>query len=216
MKKLTVLGVLFVVGQAAAAWGQSNYYPYPYPYYDNRASTAAESYARGMADVVRSAGEANLRNSEAAKNYEDARSKYFDNRLKWTKTYFEMRKLNKMYRDEERKPPPKQEDIARWAAQGAPDRLSPSELDPLTGQLDWPILLRGDTFKNERDQLEAIFANRASRGYTDPAEYRQITEVTDKMLATLKKNIKDYPPNAYIESKRFLESLSHEARYASK
>ena len=43
--------------------------------------TVEGSFAHGMADIVRSAGEYNLRTSEAYKNYEDARRKNIDNRL---------------------------------------------------------------------------------------------------------------------------------------
>ena len=57
-------------------------------------STVAGSYAHGYADVVRSAGEAELNDSIAAGNYADSRSKEIDNRLKATQTYFQMRDIN--------------------------------------------------------------------------------------------------------------------------
>ena len=49
----------------------------------------------GMANVVRSAGYANVMNSIATQNYEQAYSADLDNRLKYTNTYFEMRRNNK-------------------------------------------------------------------------------------------------------------------------
>ena len=58
-----------------------------------------QSALRGAVDfdaaVVRSAGAANLMNSEAAIRYEEARSRYFENRLQGTETYFEMRRMNR-------------------------------------------------------------------------------------------------------------------------
>ena len=68
---LVAMSALIAIPQVKAqryrvgGWGGPSYH----------ASTAAEGAARGMADVVRSAGAANLLNSEAAKNYEDARTK---------------------------------------------------------------------------------------------------------------------------------------------
>ncbi len=59
------------------------------------ASTAQQGAAEGISQVVRSQGYTNLKNSEAAINWEDAKTKEIDNRMKWTETYFEMRKTNR-------------------------------------------------------------------------------------------------------------------------
>ena len=45
---------------------------------------AGQAAAYGLSDVIRSEGYANLQNSEAAKNWEDAKTKEIDNRQKWT------------------------------------------------------------------------------------------------------------------------------------
>ncbi len=98
---MRVLPVFCVVGLAVAGlrvFTEAQEYWGGYPGYSG-ASTAAESAAHGVSDVVQAAGAANLMNSEAAKNYEAARSQYIDNRLKGTKTYFEMKQYNKDYRD---------------------------------------------------------------------------------------------------------------------
>src|SRR5688572_29419390 len=108
-------------------------------------STYEEGVQRGFADFVRSAGQAQLLNSEAAKNYEDARKKYLENRLVATQTYFDARRMNQEARRSERSPPLSMEAYARLARQQAPDRLSVSQLDPLTGTITWPQpLLRPD------------------------------------------------------------------------
>ena len=183
-------------------------------YYDNRAATPAESYARGMADVVRSAGEANLRNSEAAKNYEDARAKYLDNRLKATDTYFQMRSANRQYREAERGERPTADDAARYARSRAPNALSDSQLDPITGRLRWPIALMDDVFQTDRKRLDAMFNYRAKQGYLKTDERQKVNEVIAAMQAELKKRIRDYPSNTYLAARNFLESLRVEASQA--
>ena len=60
----------------------------------------------GMANVVRSAGYANVMNSIAAQNYEQAYSADLDNRFKYTNTYFEMRRVNQAAQAEARSPAP--------------------------------------------------------------------------------------------------------------
>ena len=53
----------------------------------SHASTAAEGQLRGMGDLVRSQGQANLSNSAAAINYSVARKNEIENRNQWTHTY---------------------------------------------------------------------------------------------------------------------------------
>ena len=89
--------VLLNAAAAYGQWGRSFYS-------DNRASTAGESWARGMSDVIRANGAANVMNSRAAINSQEAASMYMDNRLKYTQTYFENRKMNREYRAAERGP----------------------------------------------------------------------------------------------------------------
>ena len=69
--RICSFALLIAVFAAPNAFGQ-----YPGLYYGmgsnnyRHASTVQEGAARGMADVIRSTGAANLMNSEAAKNFE--------------------------------------------------------------------------------------------------------------------------------------------------
>jgi hypothetical protein len=179
------------------------------------ASTAAGSAMYGMADVVRASGEANLSNSEAAKNWQDARSMEYDNRIKGTQTYFEMRKMNRAYTDAERSKPMTSEEAFRAAREAAPKRLSASQLDPVTGGIAWPVLLTAEDFAADRKVVDALFTDRERAGSVTGDQYQKIQQVTDDMLAKLKKNISNYSPNDYIKSKKFLESLAYESRFAA-
>src|SRR5207247_5414915 len=91
-------------------------------------ATVEGSIAHGMADIVRAAGEFNLRTSEAYRNYEDARRKNIENRLLWTQTYFEMRRINDEYRRAQyERDKRSQEDFIRYAQAAAPRRLTSSQ-----------------------------------------------------------------------------------------
>ncbi|MEK6234625.1 MAG: hypothetical protein N2C14_07920 [Planctomycetales bacterium] len=185
-------------------------------YYSYHSSTAAEGRARGMSEVVRSAGETNLRNSEAAINYQDARSAEYDNRLKGTETYFEMRKMNKAYRDEERRPPPRMEDVWRRAREAAPKRPTTSQVDPLTGTIAWPFVLQEDKYQEGTAKLERLFAARAAAGGSQRTGYSEVRKTTEALLAQLKANIGDYTGNDYTQTKRFLEGLRFESQFANR
>jgi len=176
-------------------------------------STAAEGRLRGMGDLVRSQGQANLDNSAAAINYSVARRSEIENRKIGTDTYFEMREANKAYRAAERRPRANMEDLVRYAQAGKPKRLSPSELDIVTGRIHWPKLLLTDEFAAGRDKLEQAFSRRASESVVGNDGYQKIQAETKTMLAELKEQVRQVSPSQYMLAKRFLESLAYEARH---
>ncbi len=179
---------------------------------DNRAATPAESYARGMADIIRSAGQARVDTSEAAINYTRARKQEIENRKQWTQTYFDMRRINREYREAQRGPKRTKEDWIRFAQAGKPQRLSPSELDSVAGKLSWPILLRKDVYAKERAVVDKAFTNRATTGTISPKDYEAVRQATESISEHMKKDIHNVSSLDYITAKRFLRSLGHESR----
>lgn len=177
------------------------------------ASTAQQGAAEGMAAVVRSEGYANLQNSEAAKNWQDAKSMAIDNKLKWTEAYFEMRKINREARAAEAGPPVTQEQAIRMAKMAAPPRLGSTQLDPVTGHIEYPIVLRDDIFAPNREELDTLFAKRAASGGS--VQYEQIREMQDavsKFIDVLKQNVGNYAAGDYGRARTFLDSLAREVR----
>ena len=146
---------------ASNVWGGGGGYG---GYGGGHASTAAEGAMRGMADVTRSAGAANLMNSEASKNWEQGRRLYMENRQYAAETYFNMRDTNRAARAAEKGPRPTREDLERYSQHRIPGRLSVSELDPLTGQIGGPTILRDDQYKQHRDALDVMYNQRSAAG----------------------------------------------------
>ena len=177
----------------------------------HHASTAAEGGLRGMADLTRSAGEANLSNSAAAVNYSIARSNQIENRAAWTNTYFQMRQANKAYRAAERGPTATMEDLVRFAQVGKPKPLSPGEVDPVSGAINWPILLRTKELAKDRAEVEAGFAKRASQSSLGAEDFMKIRQATSQMASNLKKRIREVPSQQYMISKKFIDSLAYAA-----
>jgi len=177
------------------------------------ASTAQQGADYGIAQVVRSEGYANLKNSEAAKNWEDAKTKEIENRMRWTETYFEMRKTNREARAAEAGPPVTQEQAIRMARMAAPPRLGSTQLDPVTGHIEYPSVLQDDVFKPYREELDKLFANRAATGGSVQfEEMRQIQDTVSKFIEVLKANVGNYAAGDYGRARTFLDSLAHESR----
>ena len=188
-------------------------YPVPYGYY--AASTPASAYARGVAAMTRAAGEYNLLSSQARIARAEARRYELENQLQATDTYFKMRLLNRQYRALLRGPRPTLDDLKRYAAAGRPERLSPSELDSVTGEISWPILLRDDRYADYRARLETLFVERAASAQISTSAYLNIHRTTRALLKELEKRVARVPQMDYIAAKRFIQSLAYEARQTS-
>jgi hypothetical protein len=176
-------------------------------------STVASSYAAGYADVVRAAGDYELNNSVAAGNYADARSKEIDNNLKATQTYFQMRDVNKAWTQAHEGRPLTQEESYRIAKARAPKRTLSTQLDPVTGRINWPIILRAAPYQAALDELDKLFAQRATEGTLTGEQYAVVQKLHDDLVATLTSYAKNYKDFDLIAAKNILDSLAYEARF---
>ncbi len=147
------------------------------------------------------------------KNYEDARKKYLENRLQATQTYFDMRRLNAEARRSERSLPLSLEAYQRLARQQAPERLSVSQLDPLTGTIVWPAPLRRPEYQAPREELERLYVERANGV---DLNYDDIQVACDRFQEQIKADLDKFDPNDFIRAKKFIDSLSYEPKVAQR
>jgi hypothetical protein len=159
----------------------------------------------------------NLLDSQAAQNLEQARSQNIDNRMKWTKTYFEMKRYNQEYREANEKPRPTSEQLFRLAKEATPEPLSSQQLDPVTGEISWPKVLQQEEFAEPRQQLNQLYAQRAeSSGKLGFEQLQQASRLVEQMQLVLKRNVDNYPPQVYSSANAFLKRLDYQARKAMK
>ena len=204
---LTTAAALLPAPAALAQWGGFGFNRGGY------ASTAQQGADYGMSEMMRAQGYQNLQNSEAAKNWEEAKTADIQNRLRWTETYFEMRKVNKEKRAEEDGPPVTQEQAIRMAAQKMPARLRSTQLDPATGHIEYPPLLTDDGYKPYREKLDTLFAHRAASGGSMPySDYQAIQQTVGQFIGALTRRINEYTAGDFGRAKNFLDSLGHEAK----
>lgn len=192
-------------------YGYSGFGPYQGPYV-HHASTPAGSYFRGFADVVRSAGDYNLKSSQALENIEEARREYIYNRLLATDTWFKRKQLNAYYQAQMRRPPPTAEQAAQYAEARAPEKLEYRQLDPATGEIIWPMLLQEETFDRARRYLDHAFAQNAQEGAWSAEEQIHALNAVRVMMRQLQSLVKDVPTEQYVPARNFLESLEYEVR----
>jgi hypothetical protein len=203
------MGVVGIDAGRTAVAQQTAAGAYAAPSYTYKSSTIFEGAARGMADIVRSAGAANLMHSEAARNYEDARTKSLDNRLRWTQTYFDQRQLNNQYRQEMQGQRPSTEQLFRIAKERAPQPLSPSELDPYSGEIRWPKILLAVDYADDRVTVEDLIQKRSidAVGMTID-DQTALGTALNSLAERMRTNISAYDPKEYVAAKNFLQSLA--------
>ena len=187
-------------GRVVRPWGWGGYGGYYGGY------SAVEGARRGMADVIRSRGMAAEDYSKARINNEEARSKYLDNKLKWTEIYWKRKRLGeaelaKDYaKDRERR--------ERWREANRdrkPEVLPASQFDPTTGGIDWPDALQAPIYTDHRKKIEAELELQASTGTT--TNTTEIRNLARQMQSILKGQIKELSSNEYIASRKFLDRL---------
>jgi hypothetical protein len=175
------------------------------------ASTAAGSAMNGMASVISAAGDYNLSTSAAAINMTQAQKNDIENRQQWTNTYFEMRATNKAARAAEAGPRPSMEQLVKIAHDGAPRPLRPSQMDPVSGTLNWPGALQTASFAPQRSEVDQLLAKRAQQGALDYTDQSKVRESIDAMFVQLKAQIREIPPQVYATCRDFLRSLVYAA-----
>jgi len=189
----------------------------------NRASTVGESYARGVADVVRSQGEYNLMTSQALINAATARRQDLENDLRSTQVFFERRAINRQQRfgdyperaarNAERAARDAQTKMIRYGQAGRPRRLTYRELNPLTGQITWPLFLRGSDYAQPRQTIDAIMHARAMQeGALSLEQFQALMDATDAMNTILGGKIREKNSTDFINTRNFLNRLVYEIR----
>ena len=174
-------------------------------------STPAGSAMNGMASVISAAGDNKLATSAAAVNMTQAQRNHIQNRQEWTNTYFAMQDTNRAAREAKRKPPPTMEQVAKMAAQGVPQPLSPSQVDPVSGKINWPSTLMQPEFDSQRKALDQVFAARTANGGLGFSDQAKAQQAVDAMFDELKVLVRVVPPPEYVASRNFLQSLSYTA-----
>jgi hypothetical protein len=174
--------------------------------------TAQSAGLQGLASVIGASGYANLMDSQAVINLTQARSQDIKNRVDWTNSYIEMRQAHKAYvasnitrlsTDE----------LNKIARDQSPRRLDVTQLDPITGRITWPIILRDPRYAAPIDDLENLFKTRATTsGFLGAESYLGIDKACNQLMDLLRSNIDEYNSRDYISASRFIDSLRFDAR----
>jgi hypothetical protein len=212
MKPLPILLSVIAFGLATgSATAQVPWYrpgvvvPYGYGYGAYAGGYSPYSQ-QGMADIIRSSGQAAENLSRARINNEEARSKYLDNKLKWTEIYWQRKRLGEAELAKDYAKDRARREQWQEATRGRkPETLSPSQFDAQTGGLEWPDALQGPIYADYRKRIEAELELQATTGTN--ANAGTIRNIAREMQNVLKNHIREMSSNEYIAARKFLDRL---------
>ncbi len=178
-------------------------------------ATAAESWYRGYADLVRAWGENNYHNSMAQVYWEQAREKAISNRTAAVEQFFALRRFNEEQRvgaiARGRLP---QEKLVEISKKAAPQRLDEAGWNAITDGLAWPAALKSDEFAAASARLDQLFRlRRDSTGGLTDSERSEAQQLVNTMTSELRSMIEQVQPTDYMAAKRFLASVRHETKF---
>lgn len=196
---LLVLIVGFMLpSQADAQWWGVNYH----------ASTPAESYARGMADVIRSQGAANMMDAAAASEFEDARAKNIQNRVDATSAYFERKQINQQYQSQQNAE--RRAGLQTFLNSTALQPLSNLEYNATTGQINWPSILREPQYDQFRAKMDELHRELAQYGGLTGEQQTEAELVSRQWREQLTANRDQYQIDLLRQSIRFILRLDQQ------
>jgi cytochrome P450 len=180
--------------------------------WDTAGSTPPGSYLQGLAEVVRAQGDYNLSTSAAAVNLTTAARQAIQNNKDYVEAYFAIRAFNRQARDAENvRDRQITQEWLRFHPSVKPKRLTSSELDPVSGSINWPILLQSDELAKRRQAIQQAFTERHHFGVMDYNNYRMVQQITNDLIDELLNKIQEIAPSEYMQAKRFIEALIYEA-----
>ncbi len=216
MKCGTILAVgvvlLMAVDARAQMWGVGGGMGSNLGYH---ASTVAEGEGNAMSSVTRSKGQYQLDQSQARINRAQARTLEIQNRVDLAKSYFEARSINKQARfgdyAEKRK-----KNLARYGQEGRPTRLTSTELDPVTGQITWPIALEAPTFAPYTKPIDEAFVKRAeTKARFSYDTYQNVTKECKDINTELRSQVNTINAEDWTQAKSFVDRLRREIKAAA-
>jgi hypothetical protein len=200
------LAIIAATGSTAAVWGQWGWGG------GYHSSTALEGAYRGLGSMVQSIGQANLLQAQADQINSQTATAQMQAQMQASEFYRQRRAENRAARQAQQRQNRASESAFWRRSTGVPGRMSPSELDPVTGQIDWPELLRASEFSRDRDIVDEVFRRRAEQGDTGQSMFMDVFNHANAMRGELVRRKDQVDADQFSTSSAFLRSLIAESQ----
>ena len=83
-----------------------------------------------------------------------------------------------------------------------PERSSGTQIDSVTGEISWPIVLQAPEFAEQREILERAYRKRAARGsILERDAFLAVESAAVSMRNVLNEKVRSLPAKRYLEGK---------------
>lgn len=177
----------------------------------HHASTAAEGWLRGWAQVIHAVGNYWLSRSQSDILAEQSRWLNLTNnqRLVEFHDWKQARRTNRLEAKRAKN------ESKRAEKYRAAYELSVDELDRVSGAIAWPEALKGDRYAGPRRRLEVLFQSLV--GYVGPRKNcaSDIERATQRLTRELQRRRRELPQDDYLAAEKFLRGLKYEPLFRS-
>lgn len=195
----------------AAAGPQAHFgyvYPRHFSYRGFSGGTIFESHARGLSSLIRAQSLAQIDLAIARSESEQARRMTIENDLIATRAFLEQRQLRDRFRESADNSFYKSKaKLAAYVAKRKLEPLGPDELDPISGEIRWPVLLETQLAAPGPRRIIELFAKRSSQEGISAAESTEAARLLSDWRSGLASLGDEVSKSQLIEAARFLGRL---------
>ena len=189
------------------------HYGYRVPAYGYGYRPYGYDYRYGAAELTRARATANVLNATARAHHAQTDRVVMENSIQFLATRLERKQINKQNRFGHLHAQGEQVRVAKLASFAAtPPPVHRGPVDPATGRVAWPLLLRSTYYAKARGPIDQVFHQRSVTGSVNPDHYLPMRDWIEQIECELKANVAYYEMADYLEAKGFLRSLVDEAR----
>lgn len=166
---------------------------------------------RGEAELARAQADLAVDMSIAAINQQTTRALALENRMRGVENFFQARRINQESRARESGPAVTMSEAVRISAMQLPPRPTALQLDPATGEISWPNVLRDGEYRDLTEDIQRRFSERCAAGGSVGVEQRQLLfGAVDDLANRLRANVSRHPPGEYGAAQSLLSGLRRE------
>ena len=200
---------------SADGWPESFYQPVsPLPpdlgFTYHHASTAAEGWQRGRAALIHARGNYWLSVSQAAIQFEVARSLEQYNHRQWIAFCIANRERLKTDRYQRTEAQRIRNEAQRGEKFEAAYRLAPEQFDRTSGSIAWPAALQAEVYSDLRVQLEHLFREQSRYSGNADGRTTQIVKCLETFRRAVRGDVGTLGRTDFAAASKFLCGLKYE------